>query len=81
MGKNIGKYISKSLNRKNRQKIIYHAKHYAAVAFKTSSKRVTQKTAKRTGDLIDNKIANKITKVLKNSQQINLETVTVEYDK
>ena len=38
-------------------------------AFKTASKRAIQKTAK---------IAKKITKVLKNSQQNNSETVTME---
>ena len=32
-------------------------------ALKTSSKRVIQKTAKATGDLIDNKIASKIMRV------------------
>ena len=37
-----------------------------------------QKTAEATGDLIGNKIADRITKFLKNSQQNNLETVTNE---
>ena len=32
-------------------------------AAKTTSKRIIQKTAKATGDLIENKIANKITSV------------------
>ena len=31
--------------------------------------------------MIGNKVSNKITKVLKNSKQINSETVTNEYDK
>ena len=34
--------------------------------FKTTSKRVIKKTAKATGDLIGNKIANRITKVSQN---------------
>ena len=45
--------------------------------FKTISKRSIQKTVREaTVDSIDNKIANKIRKVLKNSQQNNSETVT-----
>ena len=42
-----------------------------------------QKTADATGDLIGNKIAHKITQILKNSQQTqrNSETVTSENDK
>ena len=39
------------------------------------------KTAEATDDLIGNKIANRITKVSKNSQQNNSETVTNEHDK
>ena len=48
---------------------------------KSSSKRVLQKTAEATDDLIGNKITNKIVKLSKNSQQNNLETVTNENDK
>ena len=58
-------------------------------ALKTSSKRVVQKRVEPTDDLTGNKIAkaiaelydSKITKVLKNSQQNNSETVTNEHDK
>ena len=39
-----------------------------------------QKTAEATGDLISNKVANKITKVSKILQQNNSETVTNEHD-
>ena len=49
--------------------------------FKTAWKGSIQKTAKATGDLIGNKISNKITKVSKNSDQNNSETVTYEHDK
>ena len=48
---------------------------------KSSSKRVLQKTAEVTDDLIGNKITNKIVKLSKNSQQNNLETVRNENDK
>ena len=47
-------------------------------ALKTTSKRVIQKTAAATGDLIGNKITNRITKFLQSSQQNNSETVTNE---
>ena len=39
------------------KKPLDHAKQSATDAFKTASKGATQKTAKATGDLIDNKIA------------------------
>ena len=45
-----------------RQKLLGHVKKSAADALKTSSKRVIQKTAEATGDLIGNKIANRIKK-------------------
>ena len=41
---------------------------------KISSKRVIQKTAEATGDLIGNKFADKITRVSKTLSQNNLET-------
>ena len=61
----------------------------ATNALKTSSKRVIQKTAEATGDLIGNKIANaavksydgRITKNSKYSQQNNLESVTNKHEK
>ena len=76
MGKNIAKNISKTLNSEYSQKLLDQAKQSATDAIKTSSKRVIQKTAGATGDLIENKIANRITKVSKYS-----ETVTNEDDK
>ena len=49
---------------------------------KTTLKRVIQKTAKATDDLTRNlKIANKIIKVSRNSQQNNSETVPNGHDK
>ena len=44
------------------RKVFDHAKKSPTNKFKTSSERVIQKTAEATGDLIDNKIANRITK-------------------
>ena len=84
--KNMGKNLSKNLSSKYRpgilamrQKLLDHAKKSATDALKTSSKRVTQKRAEATGNLIGNKIDNavaksyngKIAKVSKNSQQNN----------
>ena len=56
-------------------------KNLQQMHLKLFQKRVIQKTAEATGDLIGNKIANRITKVAKNSQQNNSETVTNENDK
>ena len=81
MGKNIGKNIGKNVSAKYSQKLLDHAKQSAADAFKTTSKKEIQKTAEATWDLIGNKVAIRITKVSKNSQQNNLETVTNENDK
>ena len=67
MFKNIGKNISKNFSSKcgpgmlaARLKLLDHAKKSATDALKTSSKRVIQKIAEATGDLIGNKIANQI---------------------
>ena len=68
MGENIGKNISKNLIGKYGQKSLDHAKQSATDAIKTCSKRVIQKTAEATGDLIGNKTANRIIKLSKNSQ-------------
>ena len=81
MGKNVAKNISKNLSGKyNRgmlalhQKLLNHTNQSATDAFKTGSKRAIQKKAEATGDLIGNKIANKITKVSKNAQHSNSES-------
>ena len=49
-------------------------KKSATDAFKTASKRTIKKAAETTGDLIEDKIADKITKVSKTSRKNNLET-------
>ena len=58
-----------------------HAKQSATDLLKTTSKIVIQKTAEATGDLIGNKIANRITKVSRSSLQNDSETITNENDK
>ena len=63
------------------QKLPDHAKQSATDAFNTASKRAIQKPAEETGDLIGNKIANRITKVSKNSQRNISETAINEHDK
>ena len=57
----MGKIIITNLSSKYSQKITDHAKQSAINAFKTASKRRIQKTAEATGNLIGNKIADKIT--------------------
>ena len=96
LGRNIGKSISKNLSGKyissmlaTRQKLLDHAKQSATDSIKTVSKRAFQKTAGAIGGLIVNKISNAvarscdgtITKVSRNSLQINSETVTNKHDK
>ena len=80
--KNMGKNIIQQLSCKYSQKLLDHAKQCAADALKTTSKRVSQKTAEEaTGDLIGNKVSDKVTKISKSSQQSNSETVKNDYDK
>ena len=55
--------MSKNLSGKYSQKFFDHAKQFLTDALKTTLKREIQKTAERTGGLISNKIAERITKV------------------
>ena len=71
---NIGKNSSKSLSSKYSQKFLDNAKQFAAEALKTSSKIAIQETAEASGDLIGNKIADRITKVSTTSPKNNSET-------
>ena len=57
--------MSKSLSNKCGQKLPDSAKKSTTDAIKTVSKRAIQKTAEATGDLIGNKIADKITSISK----------------
>ena len=72
--KKMDKNISENLSDKYGQKLLDHAKQSAENLFKKSH----SKNSRTTGDLIGNKISNRITKVSKNSQQNNLETDTNE---
>ena len=65
------KNIGKNLSNKYGQKPLDSAKKSAIDAIKTASKRAIQKTAEATGDLIRNKIADKITSVSKTSSAEN----------
>ena len=78
MSKNIGKNISENLSADHIHTLIDHAKQSATDELKTGSTRAIQKPAKVTDDLIDNEIADKITKVLKTSPQNTSETVENE---
>ena len=57
------KNMGKNLSNKYGQKLLDSAKKSTTDAIKTASKIAIQKTIKATGDLIDNKIADKITSV------------------
>ena len=74
MDENIGKKISKNVSGKYSQKLIDHANQFAADALKTASKSAIQKISVASGNLTGNKIANRIIKVSKTSQQNNSET-------
>ena len=65
------KNMGKSLSNKYGQKLLDSAKKSTTDAIKTDSKRAIQKTAEATGDLIGNKIADKITIVPKTSNNNN----------
>ena len=77
----MSKNISKTLSGKYSQKHLDYTRKSATDAFETASKRAIQKTAEATGDLVGNKIADRITEISKNSQQNNLETITNKNDK
>ena len=59
------KNIGKNLSNKYSQKLIDTAKKSTTDALKTASKRAIQKTAKATGDLTGNKIADDLTSISK----------------
>ena len=72
--------MGKSLSNKYDQKLLDSAKKSTTDAIKTASKKVIQNTAEATGDLIGNKIADKITSVFKkpsnNTNNENAELTT-----
>ena len=59
------KSIGKNLSNKYSQKIIDTTKKSETDAIKTASKRTIQKTTEATGDMIGNKIVDKITSISK----------------
>ena len=71
MSKNIEKIINKNLSGKYNQKVLDHAKQFAADTLKTALKRAIQRTVEATGNLIGNKIDDRIAKILKTWQHNN----------
>ena len=63
--------FAKQIDNKYGKKLMDAATKTGIDAAKTASKRVIQKTAEATGDLIGNKIADKITSVGKTNEKIN----------
>ena len=63
------KKMDKNLSDKYNQKLFDSAKKSTIDAIKAASKKAIQKTAEATSDLIDNKIANKITGLSKKNLQ------------
>ena len=66
--KNMGRHankVAKGLSNKCSQKFLDSAKKSTTDPIKTASKRAMQKTAETAGDLIGNKIADKITNISK----------------
>ena len=57
------KNMGKGLSNKYGQRLLDNAKKSTTDAIKTESKRAIQKTTEATGDLISNKIADRITSV------------------
>ena len=81
MGRNIGENVRKNISGKYSKKLLDHANQSTTDILKTTSKKAIQKAEEATGDLIGNKIANRITKVSKRSQQNNSGLVTNEHNK
>ena len=63
----MGEHLSNYVSNKYSQKLSDHAKQSATCAFKTFSKREIQKTVGTIGDIIGNKITDKIARVSKTS--------------
>ena len=74
------KNMGRNLSNKYGQKFLDSAKKSTTDAIKIDSKRAIQKPAKATGDLIGNKIADKITSVSKNSNNNNNDNNTDDDD-
>ena len=72
------KNVGKGLSNKYGQNFLDSAKKSTTDVIKTASKKVSQKTAEATGDLIDNKIADKITSASKKKSNNNNNNENVE---
>ena len=85
MDKNIGKNRSKKLSSKYNEKLLDHAKQPATDALKTISKRLIKERADATGELIGNRIADRIIKVSKtspqNSRKLLYNSIKMEHQK
>ena len=68
------KNIGKNLINKYSEKLLDSAKNSTTDGIKTTSKRAIQKTAEATGDLIGNKIVDKITKAPQKKANDEIET-------
>ena len=66
--------VVKNMSNKYSQKLADTAKTSATDAIKTASKRAIQKTAGATGDLVGNKIADKITSASKKSRNVEIQS-------
>ena len=62
--------FAKNVSNKYSQKLLVSATKSTADPIKSASKKAIQKTAKATGDLIGNKIADKIIKASKNNLKV-----------
>ena len=75
--RNIGTHatkVAKNMSNKYSQNLVDAAKKSAADAIKTASKRAIKKAAEATGDLVGNKIADKITSASKKSHNEEIQS-------
>ena len=68
------------MSNKYSQKLVDTGKKSPTDAIKTTSKGAIQKTAEATGDLVDNKIADKITSASKKSHNKEVQLNEVKYE-
>ena len=69
--------VAKNMS-KNSQKFLDSAKKYTADVIKTASKRAFKETTEVTGDLIGNKIADKITNISKSLKEFHSQNASQE---
>ena len=80
MCKKIGESVNKNLSGNYSQKIMVHTEKFATVTHTIASKRIIQKTAEASCDLIGNNVADKATKIPKISPYNVSGTVSREKD-